>query len=114
MAHDINKIPKLPYGEGTISIFNDDLLIYKKTIKLKDGSKVRKSVYGKTSKECMNNMRTLENELNKSIVLKENEVLCDEMYKWLANIKRQRLKDQSYKRLYSTIKNSEISLSRQT
>ena len=30
MAYDINKIPKLPYGEGSISIFNDELLVYKK------------------------------------------------------------------------------------
>lgn len=30
MAYDIKKIPKLPYGEGTISVYNDELLVYKK------------------------------------------------------------------------------------
>ena len=33
MAFDKNKLPQLPFGEGTINTFNDNLLIYKKTVK---------------------------------------------------------------------------------
>lgn len=105
MAYDVNKIPKLPHGEGTISIYDDNRLIYKKTIKLKDGTSKRSSVYGSTPKECMTKMRELENRLNSSVLSPDKEVLCDAMYKWLETTKKPTLKSQSYQRLESTIRN---------
>lgn len=105
MAFDVNKIPKLPYGQGTISIFNDELLIYKKNIKLNNRT-VRKSVYGKTPRECMMKMQELEDELKKSTTISENKVpLIVSMQQWLINVKKPVLKQQSYTRLVSTVAN---------
>lgn len=108
MKFDVNKIPKLPYGEGTISIFNDEKLIYKKSIKV-DGQSIRVSVYGKTPKECMTNMRLKESEIrdkkHKSDAIKnQDNLLADELNKWLDNVKQLELKPQSFRRLKSTIK----------
>ena len=103
MAYDINKIPKLPYGEGSISIFNDELLVYKKSIKKSNGEKIRKTVYGKTPKECMQKMRDVENELREKESPRSKELLCEELTKWLNTIKKPTLKAQSYKRLLSTV-----------
>ena len=105
MAYDVNKIPKLPHGEGTISVYDDNRLIYKKTIKLKDGTSKRSSVYGSTPKECMAKMRELEKKLNSSVLSPDKEVLCNAMYKWLETTKKPTLKSQSYQRLESTIRN---------
>lgn len=106
MSFDVNKIPKLPYGEGTISIYNDTLLIYKKNIKLKDGTRIRKSVYGETPRECMQKMREVEGILKKkNITTSDKEILYDAMIKWLETTKKSTLKEQSYKRLKSVIDN---------
>ena len=107
MAYNVNKIPKLPYGEGTITVYNDELLVYKKIIKFSDGTKIRKAVYGKTPKECMQKMReseTAEKERHNSSQ-QSREILCDAMDKWVETVKKPALKEQSYRRLRSTIKN---------
>lgn len=103
MAYDINKIPKLPYGEGSISIFNDELLVYKKNIKNSNGDKIRKTVYGKNPKECMQKMHDLENTLYEKESPKSKELLCEALTEWLNTIKKPTLKAQSYKRLLSTV-----------
>ena len=92
MAYDINKIPKLPYGEGSISIFNDELLVYKKSIKKSNGEKIRKTVYGKTPKECMTKMRDIENELREKESPRSKELLCEELTKWINTIKKTNIK----------------------
>lgn len=106
MSYDIKKIPKLPYGEGTITIHNDELLVYKKVIKFSDGTKIRKSIYAKTPKECMQKMRELETQLQQEHETpRSKELLCDAIDKWLENVKKPILKPQSYRRLQSTINN---------
>lgn len=105
MKYDSSNIPRLPHGEGTISVYSDTLLIYKKSIKLNNGKTVRKSVYGESPKECMKKMRELENELHKSIPTADKEPLSNAMYTWLQTIKRKTLKDAAYDRLESTIRN---------
>lgn len=104
--YDINKIPKLPYGQGTISPYKNDLLIYKKTITKPDGTKLRHSEYGKTPRECLKNMAEFEaNLLQKGKVIESEEILSDAMLKWLISVKKPTLKPQSYSRLESVIKN---------
>lgn len=100
------KIPKLPYGEGSMSVRKDGLIMYRKNIKLNDNETVSKCVYAKTSKECMMKMREEEEKLkNKNKITQEKEILCDAMRNWLEIVKRPTLKSQSYTRLLSTIKN---------
>ncbi len=50
-------IPQLPFGEGSMYMYNDDLIAYKKSIKLKNGKKKQKVVYAKTAAECMKKMQ---------------------------------------------------------
>lgn len=99
------QIPKLPYGQGTISQFNDDLLIYKKNIKLPNGRTVRKSVYGKTPKICMDRMKEAEQELFNSKAVVCNDLLIDAIYKWLELTHKSTVKPQSYQRLLGTARN---------
>jgi len=102
---DKEKIPKLPYGQGSMYIFNDKLLAYKKTIKTPNDKKVSKVVYGETPKICMEKMAELERG-----VLKENKepsktVLYDGIISWLENTHKSTVKTQTYQRLVSTAKN---------
>lgn len=99
------KLPKLPYGEGSMSIRKDGVIMYRKNIKL-DYTTVQKCVYGKTVKEVIQKMKSEEEALkytNQSSQIKET--LCDAMYYWAEHTKRQTLKKQSYDRLCGTIKN---------
>lgn len=99
------QIPKLPYGQGTISKYNDELLIYKKTIKLPNGKSVRKSVYGKTPKICMDRMKEVEQELYNTKTVVNNDLLIDAIYKWLETTHKPTIKPQSYQRLIGTARN---------
>ena len=99
------QIPKLPYGQGTISKYNDELLIYKKTIKLPNGKTVRKSVYGKTPKICMDRMKEVEQELYNTKTVVNNDLLIDAIYKWLETTHKPTIKPQSYQRLIGTARN---------
>lgn len=102
------KIPKLPYGEGSITKRKDGLYVYRKKIKIgdSDDNKVYKHIYAKTPKECMIRMKEVEEELkNKNKIPQEKEILCDAMKNWLEVVKKPTLKSQSYTRLLSTIKN---------
>lgn len=103
--YDKDKIPKLPYGEGSIYIHNDQLLAYKKTITLKNGKQVRKVVFGKTPKICMDKMREAERELNAKNKETYKITLIDGINDWLANVHRYTVKQQTYERLLGTAKN---------
>lgn len=98
-------IPKLPYGQGTISQYNDELLIYKKTIKLPNGSSVRKSVYAKTVKKCMDKMKELEDELVSNKSIQNKTLLIDAILIWLDTTHKQTVKPQSYQRLVGVAHN---------
>lgn len=101
-----NDIPKLPYGEGTISIYSEELYIYKKTYKSSSGQKKRLTVYGKTIKECFNNMREKERSFEQeSNVKASKKILTDALNEWLQLTKLHVLKSTSYDRLESTIRN---------
>ena len=99
------KLPKLPYGEGSMSVRKDGLIMYRKNIKL-DGMSVSKCVYAKTVKEALQKMK--EEERNTKYTLQDSqtkETLCDALYYWAEHTKKPTLKAQSYNRLYGTIKN---------
>lgn len=103
--YDKDKIPKLPYGEGSIYIHNDQLLAYKKTITLKNGKQVRKVVFGKTPKICMDKMREAERELNAKNKETYKFTLIEGITEWLNTVHRYSVKQQTYERLLGTAKN---------
>ena len=102
---DVSKIPKLPYGEGSMWVHNDRLLAYKKTITLPNGKKVRKTVFAESPKKCMENMREAERELLQQYAPSNKIVLIDGIYQWLENTHKSTVKPQSYQRLVGTARN---------
>lgn len=97
------KIPRLPYGEGTMSEYDGGVL-YKKSVEMPDGTKKRLAVRGKTPQICLQKMRDKEEEIKNSTP-QSKEVLCDAMYSWMKIVKKKTLKSQSYDRLEKTIRN---------
>ena len=100
-----NKLPSLPYGEGSMSYMDDGRIIYKKTI-----NKKRISVYGHSVKEVLQKMRTKEKEITKEQKERERiaahtELLYEGMYRWLKKYKSLELKKSSYNRIEDIIKN---------
>ena len=98
---------KMPKGEGSIKWKDSrNKYEYRKRITLKDGSKKDLYVYGDTSSECISKMKIKEQEeLNKEETPSQKIVLCEGMYKWIEDVKKPVLKDQSYERLKKTVKN---------
>lgn len=96
-------IPKLPYGQGTMSLRKDGTIKYKKRF---GNPKKEYYVYGKTPRECMRKMNELENSVGNNVSTADNtSLLQEEMERWLINVKAKTLKDQSYKRLTGTFNN---------
>ena len=103
------KLKQLPWGEGNMSITKAGTIEYKKVIKLEDGSHVRKSVNGRTQRECLDKMKAVEIQLLKEgPKRKYRRILKDELLSWLEKVKKPVLKVQSYQRLKSTINNQII------
>lgn len=102
MSDDSSKkeaIPKLPYGQGSISLMPDgETYIYKKTV----GGK-RRSVYGGSVKEVMASMTQLEKDAKRQGKRKEVVTLADAMYDWMEIYKKPRLKKTSYDTLRKTV-----------
>lgn len=96
------KLPKMPYGEGSMSIRSDGTIMYRKRI---GTPKKEKTVYGLTPKECIQKMKDEEALLKKKIIDQDKSTLSDAMLFWLDTVKKSTLKSQSYSRLLSTIKN---------
>lgn len=96
------KLPKMPYGEGSMSLRPDGTIMYRKRI---GNPKREKTVYGSTPKECIQKMKEEEIFLSNRIVNQDKVSLSDGMLSWLDTVKKPTLKSQSYTRLRSTIKN---------
>lgn len=97
------KLPKLPYGEGSMSIMPDgETIIYKKTI-----NKKRQTVYGKTPKECLAKMREKEKEITESAkkITTGSITLGEAIDDWHNNVKKVSLKKRSWDREYHTKEN---------
>lgn len=96
-------IPKLPYGQGTMSVRKDGSIVYKKRI---GNPKKECYVYGKTPRECMKKMSELEDKIsNQNKSINDGIILSEELEQWIVNVKSKTLKDQSYRRLYGTFSN---------
>lgn len=97
-------IPKLPYGEGSISMRKDGTLTYRKRIG-EGRNKVPVFVYGKTVKEVMDKMKKKEKELQAKTVEDVKETLTEALHSWLESYKRPALKFKSYDRIECTLNN---------
>lgn len=95
----------LPYGMGTMTITIHNNIEYKKMVALPDGRRVRKTVHGKSQKECLDRMKEVEESLVKNYVPQDKMPLIDAMLEWLQTTKQPTLKRQAYNRELGTIKN---------
>ena len=98
-------IPKLPYGEGKITIYNDKLYMFRKTLTMPNGKKIRKAVYAETVKKCMQKMNEEQRKLQQQNKSANKIVLIDGIYTWLNTVHKPTVKPQSYQRLMGTAKN---------
>lgn len=89
-------LPKLPHGEGTIFIYSDKTLAYKKTIKLPNGKSVRKTVYAPSVKKCLDAMKQAEHELAKSCKNAERTTLAEGISIWMDTVHKKTVKQQTY------------------
>lgn len=98
------KLPVLPYGEGSMYMRNDTVL-YKKTITLPNGKKVRKVISGQNPKQCLEKMKQFEEEIKNSKTPSSHIVLIDGIISWLENTHKDTVKPQTYRRLVGTATN---------
>ena len=68
------KLPKMPYGEGSMSLRPDGTIMYRKRI---GEPKREKTVYGSTPKECIQKMKDEEALLRKKVVDQDKVSLVD-------------------------------------
>ena len=98
-------LPKLAHGEGTMAYNYKGDIVYKKWIRLGDGSRYRKTVSAPTITECFLRMAEEEKKLlSKTADHSQASILNDEMEYWLNKVKKNTLKKQSYERLESLIR----------
>lgn len=100
-------IKPLPRGLGTMTLTKNGTIEYKKMVLFPDGSKKRKTVHGKSQKECLDKMSKIEKELIETpYPLPQDKLpLIDALYNWLETTKKPILKEQAYERELKTIKN---------
>jgi integrase len=96
-------LPKLPYGEGSMSWFDNDTIIYKKTIGT-DGHKKRISVYADNPKNAIKKMRQEENKYCELLKSPIKTYLKEDMLNWLETYRKPELKMTSYDRIIITYK----------
>lgn len=103
---DRPKLPKLPYGHGVYGYVKDtDKIEFKKRVKMNDGTIKRVTVVGSSIRECDELLAQKVDNLNKNILSPTKQTLVDGMNIWLHKVKKDTLKEQSYNRLASTIRN---------
>lgn len=91
---EIKKIPKLPKGEGSISLVKDGTkLMYRKVI-----NKKRETVYGNTVSEVFKKMREKEKSGKKVAKIEAVRILENEIYDYLFTVKKPKLKPKSFAR----------------
>ena len=76
------KLPNLPYGEGTFDIHYGKVRL-RKRIKLKNGVYKNIAVTGDTPKQCMNLMKLKEKELYEKYTDDGHLSLSEALYNWL-------------------------------
>ena len=101
----VPKIPVLRRGEGTMILTAAGTIEYKKVVKRGDGTKIRKTVHGKTADECFAKMEEVERNEKRGFSTADKTPLIDELEYWLEYVKKTELSPASYRRLAGTIKN---------
>lgn len=100
------ELPKLPYGAGLYSYVRDtERIQFKKNVRMGDGSTKRISVVGDSIRECNELMEQKLLKLNKNTIVAHHQSLSEAMEVWLKTVKKPVLKEQSYNRIESTIRN---------
>lgn len=94
------KIPKLPYGQGSMSLRPDGTIMYRKRM---GNPKKEYTIYADTPSAAMNKMAELEKNLEEEKFLKETQTLYEAMSDWLVTYKKPKLKKTSYDTLKKTI-----------
>ncbi len=96
------KLPKLPYGQGSMSLRADGTVMYRKRF---GNPKKEHTVYADTPKEAMEKMIELESNMEKVNKVKERITLYDAMIDWAKNYKQGDMKATAFETLEKTIKN---------
>lgn len=98
---EIKKIPKLPRGEGTISLSSrGDKLRYQKNV---NGKRV--TVYAEKVSDLFKLMREKESSKKKVVMRKKARILEEEMWEYIELVKKPTLKPKSYDRIVTTYNN---------
>ena len=95
------KLPRLPYGQGSMSLRPDGTIMYRKRI---GNPKKEKTIYADTPSEAMRLMSEAEKQLSEEIFQKETQTLSEAMYEWLETYKKPTLKRTSYDTLEKTVR----------
>lgn len=99
-------IPSLPRGEGTISYSEErNKYVYRKSLVDTNGRKKRVYVYADTPKQCMEEMRKKELEIERTTYKRDNMTLVNKMLWWCDNVHKPTVKPQTNDRLRKTIVN---------
>lgn len=96
------KLPKLPYGQGSMSLRADGTIMYRKRI---GTPKKEYSIYADTPKEAMQKMAELEANIDKMNKVRERITLYEAMLDWAKNYKQGDIKATAYETLEKTIRN---------
>ena len=96
------KLPKLPYGEGSMSLRADGKVMYRKRF---GNPKKEYSVYADTPKEALQKMAELEENIDSINKAKERITLYGAMIDWARNYKQGDIKATAYETLEKTIHN---------
>lgn len=94
------KIPKLPYGQGSMSLRADGMVMYRKRI---GNPKKEYTVYAETPKEAMEKMQEKEKQLEQKKFIAETKTIIEAMTEWADTYKKAELKKTSYGALKKTI-----------
>lgn len=95
-------LPKLPYGQGSMSYRPDGKVMYRKRF---GNPKKEYSVYADTPKEAMEKMAELEKNVDKKNKSKEKITLYEAILEWAKNYKKGDIKATAYETLEKTIHN---------
>ena len=95
-------IPKLPYGQGSMTLRKDGTIMYRKRL---GEPKKEYTVYSDTPSNAMQKMAEIEKYLGEEKFEEKTVVLYEAMMDWCETFKRAELKRTAYETLKKTIKN---------
>lgn len=103
--NQLQPLPTLPRGQGTLRYTKTGKIEYRKSIALSNGDHIRKSVNGDSVVDCIKKKEELEKAIQRGTNRNIRRTLKEELHSWCVSFKKNELKQQPYLRLKSTIKN---------